>query len=129
MKFVIFLALAFASAAPAELKWESTSKRFTYVRGKKVMEHEFAYTNAGNKAVRITEIKKGCACCTSVSMTRKTVEPGAAGVLNVRLNVAGQNLPVAKPVLVTTDDGKTTPIIIHVDTQDGKPVKVPKWGK
>lgn len=129
MKFSALFLLAFAAAAHAELKWEATSHHFVYAPGKRVMKHEFAYTNAGRTTVRVTGIKSGCACCTAAHATIKVVAPGVTGKIVMRVDVGGRDIPLAKPVIVTTDDGMSTPLVIHVDTADGKPVKVPRWGK
>ncbi len=88
------------------------------------MRHEFTYANAGKTTLRVTAIKSGCVCCTAASATRKIVAPGEKGAVVMRVDVRGKDLPLAKPVIVMTDDGRSTPLVIHVDTVDGKPVKV-----
>ena len=128
MKLAVALALL-AVTAHAELKWKTTSQRFTYEPGKPVFKTEFAFTNTGKSSIRILEVKSGCACCTSASVKKVAFAPGETAAVSVKINVRGKEVPIIKPVIVQTDDGKYTTLLVEVTTPDGQRVKVPRWGK
>jgi hypothetical protein len=129
MKIAAALLALLTVSAQAELKWESPQQRFTYEPGKPDFRGEFAFVNKGKTPVRITKIKSGCTCCTSAKAKKMTIAPGERGVIAVKVDVRGKEVPIAKPVLVETDDGKIVSLIVHVDTKDGKSRMVPRWGK
>ena len=128
MKIVAILALL-AVAAHAELKWENPSQKVTYEPGNPVFRREFVFTNKGKTPVRITSVKSGCSCCTSAKAKKMLFAPGEKGVIAVKVDVRGKQVPIMRPVLIGTDDGKFATIMVEVTTKDGQSVLVPKWGK
>ena len=128
MKLAVAFALL-AVTAHAELKWKTTSQRFTYEPGKPIFKTEFAFTNTGKSPIRILEVKSGCACCTSASVKKVAFAPGETAAVSVKVNVRGKEVPIIKPVIVQTDDGRYTTLLVEVTTSDGQRVKVPRWGK
>jgi Protein of unknown function (DUF1573) len=111
----------------AELKWEQTSQQLTYEKGAKNLRMEFSYTNSGKTPVKITDVKGGCACCTSAHATLKELAPGDSGKVIVRVDPGGKQLPMTKSIVVTTDDGKNAVLLVQVVTADGQPLTVPRW--
>ncbi len=124
-----FLALLGVSAH-AELKWETTRKQFVYEPGKEVkFSALFGFTNKSKSPARITSVKAGCSCCTTAKAIKTDFAPGERGAIAVKINVQGKQVPLIKPVVVTTDDGKVATLLIEVTTADGSTQNVPKWGK
>lgn len=128
MKIAAILALL-AVSAHAELKWETVRQSYTYQKGEPIFRGLFGFTNKGKEPVKITSVKSGCACCTSAKADKKVFVPGERGAISVRVNVQGKQLPLIKPVIIGTDDGKFTTLLVEVKTADGQSVTVPKWGK
>jgi hypothetical protein len=128
MKIAAILALL-AVSAHADLKWENPSQKFTYQPGKPVFTTEFTFTNKGKSPVRITSVKSGCACCTSAKAKKMLFAPGERGAIAVKVNVRGKQVPITRPVLIGTDDGKFSTLLVQITTKDGQTVLVPKWGK
>ena len=124
-----FLAL-FAVSAQAELKWETTRKQFVYEPGKEVKFNGlFAFVNKSKSSARIKSVKAGCACCTTAKAPKMVFAPGERGAIAVKVNVQGKQVPLIKPVVVTTDDGQVSTLLVEVTTADGSTKNVPKWGK
>lgn len=128
MKIAAILALL-AVSAHAELKWETVRQSFTYQKGEPTFKGAFGFKNKGKAPVKITSVKSGCTCCTSAKADKKDFAPGERGTIAVRVNVQGKQLPLIKPVIIGTDDGKFTTLLVEVKTADGQSVTVPKWGK
>jgi Protein of unknown function (DUF1573) len=129
MKLAIILAALAVVSAHAELKFENTTRKFTYTPGKKAFKTEFAFTNTGTTKVKLTDVRGGCVCCTAARPSKWVIAPGERATITMRVDVSGKQLPTLKPVAVLADDGSATTLIVEVATADGKPVKVPRWGK
>ena len=128
MKCLLALVLFFPVIAHAGLKWESTQKATTFKPGTGVYRAEFPFKNTGKTAVSISDIKTGCACCTTGKVKKWHYAPGETGVVQMMVDVRGKEVPIAKPVLVEFADGSTpVSLILEVKTADGKSVKVPRW--
>ena len=128
MKMLAVLSL-FTVAAHAELKWDTAHQKVTYEPGKPAFKIDFGFVNKGKSPVRITSVKSGCACCTSAKAKKVSFAPGERGAVAVKVDVRGKDVPLTKPVIIGTDDGKFTTLLVEVATQDGRTVSVPKWGK
>lgn len=129
MKFAAVILALLAVSAHAELKWENTRQSFTFEKGNPVFKTKYNFTNTGKEQIRIMDVKSGCACCTSAKADKVAYKPGEHGSVTVRLDVRGKDVPIIKPVVVTTDDNKVTTLLLEVKTKDGQTVKVPRWGK
>ena len=128
MRLSVLLIALFPLAAHAGLKWESTLKAVTFQPGTGVYRAEFPFKNTGTTKVSISEIKTGCACCTTGKVKKWHYEPGEAGVVQMAVDVRGKDVPLAKPVLVEFADGsQPVSLILEVRTADGKSLKVPRW--
>jgi hypothetical protein len=129
MKIAAVMFALLGVSAQAELKWETSRQQFTYDGSTKVFRAQFGFTNKGKATARITSVKSGCACCTSAKAEKLIFAPGERGAIAVRVNVTGKQLPLIKPVIVGTDDGNFSTLLVEVKTPDGTPKNVPKWGK
>ena len=128
MKSLVALLLLFSTFAHAGLKWETTRKAVTYKDGTGVYRAEFPFKNTGTTKVSISEIKTGCACCTTGKVTKWHYAPGETGVVQMMVDVRGKEVPLVKPVLVEYADGsEPTPLLLEVKTADGKSQKIPRW--
>lgn len=116
-------------AAHAELKWDTARQKFNYEPGKPEFRAEFGFINKGKSTARITSVKSGCTCCTSAKAKKMVFGPGERGAISVKVDVRGKQVPLIKPVVVGTDDGKFQTLLIEVATKDGESQNVPRWGK
>jgi hypothetical protein len=129
MKLAIFLAAFACATAHAGLKFENTTQKVTYVPGKKVFKTVFPFANTGTVKVKLNDVKGGCSCCTAASPSKWVIAPGEKATITMRVDLSGKQLPAVKPVAVIADDGSVTTLLLEIGTADGKPLKVPKWGK
>ena len=130
MKIAVAAILAFLGiSAQAELKWETSRQHFTYEPGKPVFRAQFDFINKSKSTARITSVKSGCTCCTSAKIDKMVFAPGERGAVAVKVDVRGKQVPLIKPVVVTTEDGKVATLLVEVTTADGSSKTVPKWGK
>ena len=129
MKIAAALLLLLTVSAQAELKWDMSRQQFSYEPGEPVFRAQFGFVNKGKSAMRITSVKSGCACCTSAKADKKVFAPGERGAIAVKVDVRGKQVPLIKPVIVGTDDGKFATLLVEVTPKDGIAKNVPKWGK
>ena len=130
MKIAVAAILSFLSiSAQAELKWETTRQQFTYKPGEPTFRAQFGFINKSKTTAKITSVKSGCACCTSAKADKMVFAPGERGAIAVKVDVRGKQVPLIKPVVVTTDDGKVATLLVEVTTADGSSKTVPKWGR
>jgi hypothetical protein len=118
------LSLAAVPASRAELKWESREQAVTLRPTDTVANVCYVFTNAGDKAVTITEVHPGCGC-TVPSLAKNTYAPGERGELKAAFHPGSREGTVSMPITVSTDDSAdpTTLILIaqietvlHFDT-------------
>ena len=130
MKIAVAAILSLLSiSAQAELKWETQRQQFTYKPGEPVFRAQFGFINRGKTTTKITEVKSGCACCTSAKADKMVFAPGERGAIAVKVDVRGKQIPLMKPVVVTTDDGKVATLLVDITTSDGTSKTIPKWGR
>ncbi len=128
MKSLFASLLLLPALAHAGLKWETTRKGVTYRAGTGVYRAEFPFKNTGTTKVSISEIKTGCACCTTGKVSKWHYAPGESGTVQMMVDVRGKEVPIVKPVLVEYSDGSApTPLLLEVKTADGKSLKIPRW--
>ena len=129
MKIVASILALLAVAAHAELKWDTSRQQFAYEPGKPAFRAQFGFVNKGKSSARITSVKSGCTCCTSAKAEKLVFAPGERGAIAVKVDTRGKQVPMIKPVIVGTDDGKFQTLLVEVTTKDGASTTVPRWGK
>ena len=87
MKIAVAAILSLLSiSAQAELKWETQRQQFTYKPGEPVFRAQFGFINRGKTTTKITEVKSGCACCTSAKADKMVFAPGERGAIAVKVD-------------------------------------------
>jgi hypothetical protein len=129
MKSLLLLAFSLcALPLHAALKWESTTKFVQWKPGQSEAVAEFAYRNASKTPQKIIQLKGSCACCTGASASKKNLQPGDSGIVRMRVDLRGKNVPIAKAITVTTDDGEIVSLVLRVATPGEQTVSIPRWG-
>ncbi|MEK0449024.1 MAG: hypothetical protein RL088_1292 [Verrucomicrobiota bacterium] len=127
MKAALFLLCLLPFKSQAGLKWESTRETVPYQQGVGVYRGAFAFKNTGKTPVTITDIKKGCACCTIGRVKKRDYAPGESGRVEMAIDLRGKEAPVIKPVVVEVSGGDTpTTLILEVTTPRNAVVKIPR---
>jgi hypothetical protein len=74
---------------------------------------EFKFTNAGNAALKITDITKTCGC-TPFSLEKKEYEPGESGILKVNYFSEQQRGQATKTLVIHSNDTARPEITLSV---------------
>lgn len=108
----IFVLIALAEGAHAELRWEQTSVELHPAFSDKQAVAHFKYENVGKIPVHFTSVKASCGCTTAQTQ-KDEVPPGEKGEITATFNIGGRTGTQVKTVTVQTDD----PDPAHATTQ------------
>lgn len=108
----IFVVIAFAQGARAELKWEQTSVELHPTFSDKQAVAHFKYENVGKTPVHFESVHASCGCTTAQTQ-KDEVPPGEKGEITATFNIGGRTGTQVKTVTVQTDD----PDPAHATTQ------------
>jgi hypothetical protein len=78
-----------------------------------VVKHDFVYTNVGDSTLEIRAVRASCGCTTAGEWERR-VEPGGTGRIPIQFNSANFNGPVAKTVMVQSNDPEQGTVVLQV---------------
>src|SRR5436189_3283501 len=99
----IFVLIALAERARAELKWEQTSVELHPAFSDKQAVAHFKYENVGKTSVHFESVKASCGCTTAQTQ-KDEVAPGQKGEITATFNIGGRTGTQVKTVTVQTDD-------------------------
>jgi len=99
----IFVLIALAEGARAELKWEQTSVELHPAFSDKQAVAHFKYENVGKTPVHFRSVKASCGCTTAQTQ-KDEVLPGEKGEITATFTIGGRTGTQVKTVTVQTDD-------------------------
>jgi hypothetical protein len=108
----IFVLIALAEGARAELKWEQTSVELHPTFSDKQAVAHFKYENVGKTPIHFESVHASCGCTTAQTQ-KDEVPPGEKGEITATFNIGGRTGTQVKTVTVQTDD----PDPAHATTQ------------
>jgi len=108
----IFVLIALAAGARAELKWEQTSVELHPTFSDKQAVAHFKYENVGKTPIHFRSVHASCGCTTAQTQ-KDEVPPGEKGEITATFNIGGRTGTQVKTVTVQTDDPDPT----HATTQ------------
>lgn len=76
---------------------------FGRVQSGQVVTHDFIYTNTGNEALKISDVRSSCGC-TAVTNWDRRIEPGQTGTIHVLFNTGGMAGQENKNLWVVNND-------------------------
>lgn len=97
-------------AVPAE-----PIKDFDIVPKGELIEHTFVIRNEGDAALEITEVRPACGC--TVAEFDKSIAPGEAGKVSIKLKTDNFAGPISKPIAVFTNDSDNPKLQLVVKAQ------------
>lgn len=109
-------------AAP-KIVFDSTMFDFGKADAGTMVTHDFFFTNTGNAALEVTDVRPGCGCTTAGAWDRQ-VEPGKSGRIPIQFNSMGYGGAVQKAVSVTCNDPAKKNITLQLKGTIWKPVDV-----
>ena len=104
-------AFAQGAAAPKAVLPEGKKEVGTVAKGD-LIKHTFVIKNSGTADLLITDVKPACGC--TVSEYDKVVKPGAEGKIALTIETKQFSGPIAKTVLVLTNDPTMPQLTLHV---------------
>jgi hypothetical protein len=110
------------SSAP-NIRFAETTFDFGKVTSGAVVKHDFLFTNAGNAALVIKEVRSGCGCTTAADWDR-TLEAGKTGRIPVQFNSRSFNGTIAKSVSVLCNDPAQPSLVLSMKGMVWNPVQV-----
>lgn len=115
MKKIIFIILYFyfivnVIAQPV-ITWEKTKHNFgSFKEESEFQTFVFNFTNTGNQALKLTNVKSSCGCVTT-SYSTEDIQPGAKGYLSATFDPRNRPNEFIKTITVTTNTEKSTTIL------------------
>ncbi|USN98838.1 MAG: DUF1573 domain-containing protein [Phycisphaeraceae bacterium] len=97
------------SGSMGELRFEADTFEFGDIWDHEKVTHVFKFSNVGNEALTITDVKSTCGC-TVPELTKHNYEPGESGELTVIFNPQNRSGEQHKAITVSTDS-RITPIV------------------
>ncbi len=104
----IFVLIALAEGAHAELRWEQTSVELRPAFSDKQAVAHFKYENVGKIPVHFTSVKASCGCTTAQTQ-KDEVPPGEKGEITATFNIGGRTGTQVKTVTVQTVSNQRIP--------------------
>jgi hypothetical protein len=93
-----------------KIKFEQTSHDFGKIKEGEKVTHTFNFKNVGNGPLKLSRVKPSCGC-TSPDWTKKPVQPGGSGKVDVQFNSSGKPGKQRKSVTVFTEGGKKPEVL------------------
>jgi hypothetical protein len=91
------------SASGPRIQFAEPVFDFGKVQAGQIVTHDYLFTNTGNSALEISDVKSSCGC-TAVTNWDRRIEPGKTGTLHVLFNTGGMAGPVTKSLWVISND-------------------------
>src|SRR5947207_5649667 len=111
----IFVLIALAEGARAELKWEQTSVELHPAFSDKQAVAHFKYENVGKTPVHFRSVKASCGCTTAQTQ-KDQVPPGENGEVTATFNIGDRTGTQVKTVTVETDDAANPKTVLTLRT-------------
>src|SRR5881398_4006939 len=111
----IFIVIALAEGARAELKWEQTSVELHPGFSDKQSVAHFKYENVGKTPVHFRSVHASCGCTTAQTQ-KDEVPPGEKGEITATFNIGGRTGTQVKTVTVETDEAANQKTVLTLKT-------------
>jgi hypothetical protein len=85
--------------------------------------NDFVFTNTGNAALEILDVKPGCGCTTAGQWDRR-VEPGKTGRIPLQFNSTGFSGTISKSATVTCNDPSQSNVVLQLRGTIWRPIEV-----
>lgn len=105
MKKILFIILLASMAAYAKsgISFDRTEFDFGTIQEGATPIATFTFRNTGNSVLVIERIKTSCGC-TSTLLSKKELDPGEQGVLEITFDSEGYNGLITRTITVLTND-------------------------
>lgn len=123
MKKILFIAMmilssigiATAQDQMAEIKFEKTTYNFgTFSEDNAIQKCSFTFTNTGNAPLVINQAVASCGC-TVPSYTKKPIQPGETGTIEVTYNGGGKFPGHFKKTITIRTNAQTEMVRLYIE--------------
>jgi len=104
-----------------KIQFAQTAFDFGRVESGKVVTHDFAFTNTGDRTLQISDVRSSCGCTAATNWARP-VEPGKTGTVPVVFNTGGMAGHVAKTLWVLSNDPGRSNVLLQIAAAVWKPI-------
>jgi hypothetical protein len=94
---------------------------FGRVEAGKIVSHDFAFTNIGDRVLIIQDVRPACGC-TTVTNWAEPVPPGKSGNIPVLFNSSGMAGPIGKFLKVISNDPSEPEVVLRFSATLWKPL-------
>lgn len=109
--FFVCIALIFTAQAQADMNFKQTSYDFGNVKpGSDTLWHSFTFTNTGNEALQIQDVKTSCDC-TLAEWPKGLIQPGKSAVVRAGFKLANKSGSFEKSVIIIANTSPATSIV------------------
>ena len=117
--FFILILSVFAVSAHGQLVFDQPEQSFKVKAEQESIVAKYRFTNSGNEAVKIENVKTSCGC-TAAGLKKTDYAPSESGEIEAKFTFGGRVGRQEKAILVSTSQAKENPIILRlvVDIED-----------
>lgn len=109
------LVFAIAMMAQADIKFDKTQHDFgKFSESDPIVKCTFTFTNTGDKPLVVNQAVASCGC-TVPTYTKKPVQPGETGTVNVTYNGKGKFPGHFKKTITIRTNGKTEMVRLYIE--------------
>lgn len=109
------LVFAIAMMAQADIKFDKTVHDFgKFSENDPIVKCTFTFTNTGDKPLVVNQAVASCGC-TVPTYTKKPVQPGETGTVNVTYNGKGKFPGHFKKTITIRTNGKTEMVRLYIE--------------
>lgn len=113
-----------ARAVGPRIDFDSTNLDIGKVMAGRGVDHTFVFTNKGDQALEITDVRPTCGCTIAGTWDRR-VEPGHAGNIPIRYMPPDYGDPIIfKTVIVLCNDPTRSNVVLNIKGTIWKPIEV-----
>lgn len=106
--FILLMGVAFTSNAQADFTFKIASHDFGKINpGKDTLWYNFSFTNTGNEALQIQDVKTSCDC-TLAEWPKTTIQPGKTGIIRGGFKIENKSGPFEKNIIIIANTSPAT---------------------
>lgn len=115
LSVVTMLVFSLVIMAQADIQFDKTLHHFgTFTEENSIVKCVFTFTNTGDKPLVINQAIASCGC-TVPKFTKKPVQPGETGTIEVTYNGKGKMYGHFKKTVTVRTNGKTEMVRLYIE--------------
>lgn len=99
---LVLVMMSMRTSTGPNIKWKDELHDFAKIKQGVIGEFTFEYTNTGDEALEIREVRPACGC-TTPTWSREPIAPGQTGYLKVKFNSSNYLGPFYRTIAIVTN--------------------------